>query len=108
MPRRGLELRLLAGPRAPAPDPTLIAALTRATRWLAALRTGEAILALATREGRSESFVRSRLELAFLSPRLQAAILAGTQPLDLTLERLVRTPIPLDWKKQEQVFGIGS
>lgn len=52
--------------------------------------------------------MRSRLELAFLSPRLHAAILAGTQPPELTLERLVRTGIPLDWREQERQFGSGS
>ncbi len=32
------------------------------------------------------------IPLIGLSPRIQATLLAGTQPTDLTLERLVRAP----------------
>ncbi|MEN9409444.1 MAG: hypothetical protein RL216_1418, partial [Pseudomonadota bacterium] len=42
---------------------------------------------------------------ACLSPKIQAAILAGTQPPDLSLERIVRSGIPLDWAEQEAKFG---
>ena len=44
------------------------------------MRRGEQVTAIARREGRSETFVRSRAELAFLSPRIQEAILTGTDP----------------------------
>jgi hypothetical protein len=43
--------------------------------------------------------------LAFLSPRIQRAILAGTQPCTLTLERIIRHPPPLDWTDQERLYG---
>ena len=49
--------------------------------------------------------LRTRLPLAFLSPRIQAAILEGAQPPDLTLERIVRAGVPLDWSEQERLFG---
>jgi hypothetical protein len=65
------------------------------------------VVAIARRESRSEVFIRHRAQLAFLSPRIQAAIVEGSQPVDLTLERIVRTPLPLAWAAQEKVFGFG-
>ncbi|WP_176556063.1 hypothetical protein [Rubellimicrobium rubrum] len=106
MRRRGVELRIVAGQREAAPDSTLLRALAQAHRWAAAMRRGESVVAIARRESRSETFIRRRAELAFLSPLIQAAIVEGTQPLDLTLERIVRTALPLDWAEQEQVFGV--
>ena len=52
----------------------------------------------------SDAFIRVRANLAFLSPRIQEAILAGTQPPDLSLERIVRSGIPFDWDQQERKF----
>ena len=54
----------------------------------------------------SESYVARILPLATLSPRIQEAIVTGTQPLELTLENLVRTRLPLDWASQENRFAI--
>ena len=48
---------------------------------------------------------RTRAQLAFLSPKFQAAILDGTQPPELTLKRLVSVTHPLDWSEQERLFG---
>lgn len=105
MRRRGVELRLVAGTALPAPDATILKTLARAHAWAAAIRKGEPIAAIAGRENRSETFIRSRVDLALLAPRIQEAILAGTQPVDLTLERLIRTPLPLCWAEQERVLG---
>jgi DNA invertase Pin-like site-specific DNA recombinase len=70
MRRRGVELKIVAGTPAPAPDRTLLRTLVRAHAWAAAIRTGEPVFAVARREGRSEAFVRTRAQLAFLSPRI--------------------------------------
>jgi hypothetical protein len=104
--RRGLELRLLAGQREAAPDATLLRALAKAHLWANAMRKGEPVVAIARRENRSETFIRRRAELAFLSPRIQTAIVDGSQPVDLTLERIVRSVLPLDWAEQERMFGL--
>jgi site-specific DNA recombinase len=103
-----VEARLIAGQTAPAPDAALLRCLAQAHRWVAALRRGESLVDIARREKHSESYLRTRAPLAFLSPKIQAAILEGRQPAHLTLERLVRTPIPLDWHEQERVFGFGT
>jgi len=44
-------------------------------------------------------------QLAFLSPKIQAAILDGSQPPKLTLKRLASVTHPLDWAEHERIFG---
>lgn len=63
---------------------------------------------IARREGHSESYIRTRTPLAFLAPNFQAVILAGTQPPELSLERILRSGIPLDWSEQSRIFGFSS
>ena len=106
--RRGVETRIIAGACEPAPDQTLIHALAKAHRWMSDLKMGKPLSEIAHRDGHSGSFVRLRAQLAFLSPRIQAAILDGAQPPDLSLERIVRTGVPLDWPEQERVFGFNA
>ncbi len=103
--RRGVETRLISGQSEPAPDATLLRLLAKAHRWCRELRQGTRLTEIARRESHSESYIRTRAPLAFLSPKIQAAILAGTHPADLSLERIVRSGIPLDWAEQEARFG---
>jgi hypothetical protein len=100
-----VETRLISGQTEPSPDATLIRILAKAHRWSRELRDGASLIEIAQREGHSDSYIRSRAPLACLSPKIQAAILAGTQPPDLSLERIVRSGIPLDWAEQEAKFG---
>jgi len=44
--------------------------------------------------------------LAFLAPDIQAAILAGRQPLSLNLKRLLKEPLPADWSAQRVVLEL--
>lgn len=60
---------------------------------------------IARRESVPCAFIRTRSQLAFLSPKIQAAILDGTQPPELTLKRLVSVTHPVDWTEQERQFG---
>lgn len=69
------------------------------------MKTGVSAATIAKSEKTSDAFIRVRANLAFLSPRIQEAFLTGTQPADLSLERLVRSEIPLDWDQQERKFG---
>ncbi len=106
--RRGVETRILAGNRVAAPDQTLIRALRNAHSWSEALRSGTPLRQLALREGHSERYLARIITLISLSPRIQGAILNGTQPVELSLENMMRGPIPLDWATQDQRFGIGK
>jgi len=60
--------------------------------------------AIARNRDHSESYVARIIPLATLAPRIQTAIIDGTQPVALTLETLVRTRIPLGWADQERLF----
>ena len=104
--RRGVETRLVAGDRIPAPDRVLIQALARSHRWAAALRDGESLASIAAREGVTDAFITARLQLAFLAPKIQAAILEGRLPPDLTLERIRKIGIALDWAAQPRDLGL--
>lgn len=103
--RRGVEARIIAGDTRPAPDPRLRSMLVRAHGWARALRSGTRLSEIARRDGLPDSFIRTRAQMAFLSPRIQTAILEGTQPQDLSLRRLVGIPLPLDWSEQERLLG---
>ena len=103
--RRGVETRIVAGNLKPSPDPTLVATLAKAHRWIAQMKAGVSAATIACSEKTSDAFIRVRANLAFLSPRIQQAILTGTQPPDLSLERIVRSGIPFDWNQQERKFG---
>lgn len=106
--RRGVETRLIAGEHEPAPDPTIIKALAKAHLWVKDLRNGILLSALARNHSHSESYIRTRIQLAFLSPKIQSDLLAGHQPPELSLERIIRARIPLDWAAQEQLFGFSG
>jgi hypothetical protein len=92
--RRGVEMRIVAGERSPAPDQTLIRALRNAHQWADALKSAEPLKHLAQRVGHSERYIRRITSLISLSPKIQTAILDGKQPAELTLETLVRGNIP--------------
>jgi hypothetical protein len=106
--RRGVEGRIVVGNREPEPDRTLLRALSRAHAWVADLHTGKLLSEIAAATRHSGSYIRTRAQLAFLSPAIQRAILEGRQPPDLTLEQMIRKPVPLDWDKQEKLYGFAG
>jgi DNA invertase Pin-like site-specific DNA recombinase len=103
--RRGVEGKIVVGDREPEPDRTLLRALSRAHAWVADLRTGKPLSGIAAATTHSDPYIRTRAQLAFLSPAIQHAILDGRQPPDLTLERIIRKPVPLDWDAQAKLYG---
>lgn len=90
-----------------APDQALIRALRSAHRLVAR--------APSQRLGRPEDlasgplpkspYERNLCRLAFLAPDIQAAILAGRQPHELTLTRILLQPIPALWEDQRRRYG---
>ena len=94
----------------PSPSPTmkpenrdaLLAAIAKARQWIDDLRLGRAatLAEIATREGVGERYVRLLAPLAFVAPRLVAAIADGTAPADLTVTGLAKS-VPYGWAEQE-------
>ncbi|MBU3261959.1 recombinase family protein, partial [Roseovarius sp. PS-C2] len=68
--RRGIETKIIVGDMKPAPDRTLLRGLAKAHRWAANLQEGIPISEIARRENVSEAYIRMRVQLAFLSPKL--------------------------------------
>lgn len=81
---------------------TLIAALRKAHRMLERDGSGLPILAAAPKS----PYERQLRRLAFLAPDIQHDILAGRHSTRLNLERLMQSPIPLDWPAQRSMFGV--
>lgn len=102
--RRGIEARIIEGELEPRPDRTLIRALSKASHWAAAIRSGAPIGKVAVTAGVTPAYVRSRLPLAFLAPAIQNDIVSGRFPGDISLERLLRVKIPMNWAEQHQML----
>lgn len=86
------------------PDPTLVKALRSAHAMLRHDDARRPFLDAAP----DTSHRRRLARLAFLAPQIQAAILDGRQPAGLTLARLLKDPIPLDWSSQAVQFGFAG
>lgn len=101
MRKRGVEQKLIIGhiPTVQLDQP-LIKGLIKAHQWLEMLKSGQTYCTIAKAENITESYIRSRISLAFLAPHIQKAIMTGTQPAHLSLEKLIRSKIPLNWKDQ--------
>lgn len=106
--RRGVEAKLVMADTCPAPDRLLQRTLGKALGWLDDINAGIRVEALAERENISGRYLRARLQMAFLSPRIQKAILEGTQPAHLSTETFVRMDIPMEWSKQEPALGFAT
>ncbi len=102
--KRGCEQKLILGIRRPEPDATLVRTLARAHAWFARIKSGEPISAIAKSEKTSESFIRTRLPLALLSPKIQKAIMNGLHPPELTTAAFIKSRVPMDWLEQEALY----
>ena len=104
--RRGIETKIIAGERSPAPDPVLQRILAEAHLWARALRKGTSLTSIARETGRSEPYIRTRIGLAFLAPDLQAAIFEGRQLATISVAQILRDDLPMDWAEQRRLFGV--
>lgn len=83
----------------------LIRTLAEVRGWARSLRAGTSVAELTAAIRRSEPYISARIPLAFLAPRLQAAILEWHQAPDLSVARLLRDGVPMDWAEQARRFG---
>jgi hypothetical protein len=108
--RLGKEMRLIVAAHAPETrqDASLIKAVVRAHRWFAMLKSRKAssISDIARTEKLPRTYIGSLIPLAFLAPDITEAILGGRQPIDVTLDRILKlSPLPLDWPTQRQALA---
>src|SRR5260370_40998514 len=84
----------------------LLIAIAKARNWINDLAHGRvaSFAVTARRAGKVERPTRLWAPLAFLSPRIASALLAGTPPADLTLTKLARA-LPYSWTEQERRRG---
>ena len=94
-------------PMTPSRRDTLLTTIAKARNWIDELAHGRlgSFAMLARREGKLERHIRLLAALAFVSPRIVSALLAGCAPDDLTLTKLVRA-LPRSWADQERRFGL--
>jgi len=109
--RRGVEMRMVgtnAADRHREPDPWLTQLVLKAHRYLAKLNDGQGrtLSDVAATETVELSEVSRILPLAFLSPTIIDSILAGTQPISLTAQRLSRLGyLPASWQQQSELLA---
>jgi hypothetical protein len=86
----------------------LLRAIGTARRWCEALLPvpQAGIEAIAARHGKTESWVRKHLTLAFLDPKLVEAAVDGILPRGYGLSRFLE--LPAEWDRQWHVLGLGS
>lgn len=107
--RLGKEKRLIVAAHTPKtnPDAVLIKAIVRGHQWFEMLKSRKvlSITDIANAEKLPRTYVGSVIPFALLAPDITEAILEGTQPIDLNLERLINLSLPIDWAEQRSVLG---
>jgi hypothetical protein len=109
--RTGRAIRLVQAhgakvPSEPGPDRTLLKLIVKARSWWHELSSGGLDpTSLAAREGITDSYVVRVVRLAFLSPYVVDAVLAGRLKADVDATALLKPgAIPLAWAAQEARF----
>jgi len=85
----------------------LLTAIAKARSWIDDIRLGRiaSFAEIARREGQGERHIRLLAPLAFVSPRIIAAIVDGTAPANLTVTGLANK-LPCSWGEQERGIGL--
>jgi hypothetical protein len=109
--RRGVETKLVITDereRPPAPDPKLILAISQGRQWFTKIKHSNvrSVRALAKTHNVDQGDVSRVIPFALLAPDIIEAILAGRQPVELTVSRLKRIgDLPVSWVEQRQLLG---
>jgi len=109
--RRGIETKMVLVDSTASPpniDRRLVRLLVDAHAYLAQLADGSerSISEVASANRIDRSDLARVLRLAFLAPSIVDRILNGTQPADLSAQKLIRlAELPHSWSEQEALFG---
>ena len=87
----------------------ILLAIAKGRSWIEDLASGRvrSFAEIAGREGRCERYIRLLAPLAFVSPRIVAAIAGGMAPADLTVTGLAKG-LPYSWAEQEKKIGLAG
>jgi site-specific DNA recombinase len=90
-----------------APKPWLVDILNQATelRAFVLANRDKTIAELAKSKRMGPAQLSRFLRANYLAPDIQAAIIDGRQPPDLTAWDLLNGPLPMDWEQQRQLLG---
>lgn len=92
-----------------ASDQSLLKLLARATVWPEQPASGKAgsVAKIAKPQGLTSSYVSRCIRSAFLAPKFVARVLDGTQPPELTADRLVNADdLPFGWDDLNRYVSI--
>jgi DNA invertase Pin-like site-specific DNA recombinase len=92
------------------PDEKLIGLLKIAAemREFVLSNRSKSVRQLAKEKGVGPSYFARLLRVNYLAPDIQAAIVDGTQPPDLTPHKILYGSLPLHWGQQRQLLGFGT
>ena len=92
------------------PDDELIKALSQGSKLKQFMLDNRSLsIAQLAQEKRMGSKLFTRyVRLTYLAPDIQAAIVDGMQPAQLTRNKLLFGPQPLDWDQQRRLYGFAS
>lgn len=81
--------------------------IARGYAWMKLLETGKVANAtqLSEKVGLDKSYVGRTLRLINLAPDITEALLTGAENIRISLNKL-RVPLPADWQKQRELFGM--
>jgi site-specific DNA recombinase len=114
--RCGMAVRLIVRPRGESMkrvvDAKLVALISKAHDWFERLSSGrcDSVQAIAQQEQiATVAYVMRVIHLAFLAPDIVQAIVRGEQPMEVTVDRLMRMgPLPMAWEDQRELLGMAN
>lgn len=89
------------------PDPDLVRLLDEAADLRKFMLQNRAmpVAKLATKRGIGPSTFARIMRVNYLAPDIQAAIVDGLQPANLSRNKVLFGPLPLDWEQQRRLLG---
>jgi ParB-like chromosome segregation protein Spo0J len=89
-------------------DKPLVRSIAKGYAWLQEIKSSHEVTlsAIAEREGVKRKHIARLIDLAFLAPDIVEAMLSGSQPIDLSVDRLLKsTALDPTWATQRRQLG---
>jgi hypothetical protein len=99
--RKGVETKIILGCEPPEVDEVLVRNIVKARNWFKAIKRGDTFATIAAREGTSKRRIQDVVDLAFLAPDILEQVIAGTLPMQVTSDVLIKQGLPGCWSEQQ-------